>query len=140
MYITLAILHIGCCVAQKQPGILKDKRNLKKCKKLLVALIKNINYTILRREFLRWDEWRFWLVGKIKIDRVRIHDCLLLQAHYDYFICIPYRSHISHPYAYHFRESARSRKSHSGLDYSKTVIIQNPEYITSENAIIDHDE
>ena len=70
----------------------------------------------------------------------RAYDCLLLQAHYDYFICIPYRSHISHPYAYHFRESARSRKSHSGLDYSKTVIIQNPEYITSENAIIDHDE
>lgn len=51
----------------------------------------------------------------------RAYDCLLLQSHYDYFICIPYRSHISHPYAYHFKESIRSKKSHSGLDYSKIV-------------------
>lgn len=51
----------------------------------------------------------------------RAYDCLLLQSHYDYFICIPYRSHISHPYAYHFKESIRSKKSHSGLDYSQIV-------------------
>ena len=70
----------------------------------------------------------------------RAYDCLLLQSHYDYFICVPYRSRISHNYAYLFTKSARSRKSRSGLDYSKTVIIKNPQYLGKEPAVIDRDE
>ena len=40
----------------------------------------------------------------------RRYACLLIQSHYGYFICIPYRTEISHKYAYHFRKSSRSQK------------------------------
>lgn len=70
----------------------------------------------------------------------RPYSCLLIQSHYGYFICIPYRSHIHHKYAYQFRNSIRSKRTNSGLDYSKIVIIQKSEYIGTEDAIIDKDE
>ena len=70
----------------------------------------------------------------------RPYSCLLVQSHYGYFICIPYRSHIHHKYAYKFKNSIRSKKTNSGLDYSKIVIIQKSEYIGTEDAIIDKDE
>lgn len=70
----------------------------------------------------------------------RPYNCLLLQSHYGYFICVPYRSHINHKYAFKFKSSCRSKKTKSGLDYSKTTIITKPDYIGSANAIIDKDE
>ena len=70
----------------------------------------------------------------------RAYNCLLFQTHYDYFICIPYRTEISHPYAFHFKTTARSKVHKSGLDYSKIVIIAKTEYIDSTDAIIDKDE
>ena len=72
--------------------------------------------------------------------RQRAYNCLLFQTHYDYFICIPYRSEVRHDYAYHFKTTARSKVHKSGLDYSKIVIIKNTEYIDSVDAIIDKDE
>ena len=70
----------------------------------------------------------------------RAYNCLLFQTHYDYFICIPYRTEISHQYAFHFTTTARSKAHKSGLDYSKIVIIAKTEYIDSTDAIIDKDE
>lgn len=70
----------------------------------------------------------------------RPYNCLLIQSCYDYFICIPYRSHVNHKYSYRFKCSARSRRAKSGLDYTKIVIIKNPEYIGITDAIIDADE
>ncbi len=70
----------------------------------------------------------------------RPYTCLLLQTRYEYFICIPYRSNISHKYAFHFRKSRRSGKCRSGLDYSKIVIIQRPDFLNPEGAVIDRDE
>ncbi len=70
----------------------------------------------------------------------RAYDCLLFQTHYHYFICVPYRTEISHAYAFHFTKSRRSKKHRSGLDYSRMVIIQNPVYINNESAVIDDDE
>ncbi|MGN0339188.1 MAG: type III toxin-antitoxin system TenpIN family toxin [Lachnospira sp.] len=70
----------------------------------------------------------------------RAYNCLLFQTHYDYFICIPYRTEISHQYAFHFTTTARSKAHKSGLDYSKIVIIEKPDYIDSTDAIIDKDE
>lgn len=70
----------------------------------------------------------------------RPYNCLLIQSHYDYFVCIPYRSQISHPYAFMFHRSKRSRRTKSGLDYTKIVIIKNSDYISSNGAIIDADE
>lgn len=70
----------------------------------------------------------------------RAYNCLLFQSHYDYFICIPYRSEIRHKYAFHFSHTLRSGKHRSGLDYSKIIIIGKTEYIGSKDAIIDRDE
>lgn len=70
----------------------------------------------------------------------RAYDCLLFQTHYDYFICIPYRSEIRHEYAFHFTNTKRSKTHKSGLDYSKIVIIKKTDYIGSSDAIIDKDE
>lgn len=70
----------------------------------------------------------------------RPYNCLLLQSRYGYFICIPYRSNINHKYAFKFKNSVRSRKSNSGLDYSKIIIVTNSEYIGKTDAIIDKDE
>ena len=70
----------------------------------------------------------------------RPYNCLLIQSKYGYFICIPYRSHISHKYAYKFKNSIRSKRTKSGLDYSKVVIVKNTNYISSADAVVDKDE
>lgn len=70
----------------------------------------------------------------------RPYNCLLIQSHYDYFICIPYRSHISHKYAFMFKNSVRSKRTKSGLDYSKIVIITDNKYIGQTDAIVDKGE
>lgn len=72
--------------------------------------------------------------------RKRAYNCLLFESNYNYFICIPFRSEISHPYAYHFKYSIRSRRNKSGLDYTKIVIITKTKYMKDKNAIIDRDE
>ncbi len=64
----------------------------------------------------------------------------MIQTHYDYFVCIPYRSEIHHKYAFKFQNTKRSKKHNSGLDYSKIVIIKNHDFISSESAMIDRDE
>lgn len=69
----------------------------------------------------------------------RGYTCLLIQSHYGYFICIPYRTEISHKYAYHFRKSSRSQKHRSGLDYTKIVIIRDSSYI-DQITTVDQDE
>ena len=70
----------------------------------------------------------------------RPYNCLLIQSHYDYFICIPYRSSISHKYAFKFHNSARSKRTRSGLDYTKIIIVKNTRFLSDEDAIIDSDE
>ncbi len=70
----------------------------------------------------------------------RRYTCLLFQSHYDYFICIPFRSNVNHPYAYHFRKSARSRHSHSALDYTKIVILNNTLHLDKVPGYVDKDE
>lgn len=70
----------------------------------------------------------------------RPYTCLLIDTHEDYLICIPFRSSITHKNSYLFKHSKRSKKTRSGLDYSKVVLIQNNEYIDSKRAIIDQDE
>lgn len=69
----------------------------------------------------------------------RAYNCLLLCTR-SYYICIPYRTEIKHKYAYHFKSSRRSQLHKSGLDYTKTVILQNIDYIDTKPAVIDKDE
>ena len=70
----------------------------------------------------------------------RAYNCILFQTHYGYFICVPYRTEISHKYAYHFKNSARSIMHKSGLDYTKIVIITDKRFIDTQDALIDKDE
>lgn len=69
----------------------------------------------------------------------RPYSCLLVRQH-EYLICVPFRTEIHHKYAYHFRSSERSRKHHSGLDFTKVVIITEQELINEDIAVVDQDE
>lgn len=73
-------------------------------------------------------------------NRTRPYNCILFELNNNYYACIPYRSEISHQYAYHFRRSIRSVQHKSGLDYTKTIIIKNYEYLDASQAVVDHDE
>ncbi|MBE6935609.1 MAG: hypothetical protein E7458_03810 [Ruminococcaceae bacterium] len=78
---------------------------------------------------------------EIVVKKDRPYSCLLIEYMDDLFICIPFRSHVRHRYAYHFKTSVRSKQSRSGLDYSKMVLIQNTEYLDIQTpAVVDQDE
>ena len=70
----------------------------------------------------------------------RPYNCLLVDTHQDYFICIPFRSTISHRNAYLFRGTQRSQRTRSGLDYQKAVLIRDNTYLSNNPAIVDQDE
>lgn len=71
----------------------------------------------------------------------RPYTCLLIDSHDDYFICVPFRSSIRHKNAFMFTGTTRSKKTQSGLDYSKIAIIKNSDYFDSTAiALVDQDE
>lgn len=70
----------------------------------------------------------------------RPYSCIVFELIDGCFVSVPYRTEIKHSYAYLFKNSSRSRRNKSGLDYSKMVIITNFSYIDSGHAIIDQDE
>lgn len=69
----------------------------------------------------------------------RPYSCLLVKQ-YGYLICVPFRTEIRHKYAYHFQASKRSGKHHSGLDFTKAVIVTNQEFINEGIVVVDQDE
>lgn len=70
----------------------------------------------------------------------RPYNCLLIDSHDGYFICIPFRSNINHPNAYMFKRTKRSKFTKSGLYYSKVLIISETAYFDSKKAVVDDDE
>ncbi len=70
---------------------------------------------------------------------VRPYACLLIDTHTDYLICVPYRSQINHRNAFMFTRSKRSRTKKSGLDYSKVVLIKEPNFL-GDKTMVDNDE
>ena len=77
---------------------------------------------------------------ELLLKQKRPYVSLLLEMH-DYFICIPFRTSIKHENAFLFKTSRRSQKNHSGLDYSKLVIIRDKRYIDLKTkVVVDHDE
>ena len=98
------------------------------------------DYQILKLTDVFYREYPNPPYNEILKKNNRAYNCLLFQSHYNYFICIPYRSEISHKYAFHFTNTTRSKEHKSGLDYSKIVIITKTDYIDSVDAIIDKDE
>ena len=80
------------------------------------------------------------LYPEIAQKKTRAYAALLIDRHDDYLICIPFRSNITHGNAYVFRNTARSKRSRSGLDYTKICIIKKTNYIDDSPGIIDADE
>ncbi|MBR0092664.1 MAG: hypothetical protein IJP92_13290 [Lachnospiraceae bacterium] len=74
------------------------------------------------------------------LKETRAYNCLLIDLHYDYYICIPFRTEMHHTNGYRFKSSERSRSHQSGLDYSKIAIIQNGNYLGTSDAVVDRDE
>jgi hypothetical protein len=71
----------------------------------------------------------------------RPYACLLIDAQDGYLICVPFRSAINHQNAFLFTGTQRSKRTRSGLDYSKIVLIQKRSYLDSTaSAIVDRDE
>lgn len=77
---------------------------------------------------------------EIMVKHERPYTCLLIESKDGYLICVPFRSNITHGNAYMFRNSARSRQSHSGLDYSKIVLLTDFTFLDTVPAIVDQDE
>lgn len=70
----------------------------------------------------------------------RPYNCLLIDTSLDYFICIPFRSSVLHNNAYIFKNTIRSKRTRSGLDYSKIVLIKDVSYLDSNHVVVDQDE
>mgnify|MGYP006926051535 FL=1 len=70
----------------------------------------------------------------------RPYSCLMIEAVFDYRICIPYRSSIHHKNAYLFTGTERSRRMRSGLDYTKIVLIRKESYLDPTKVVVDQDE
>ncbi len=70
----------------------------------------------------------------------RPYTCLIIDTCDDYLICIPFRSSISHNEAFLFNGTNRAKRTRSGLDYKKMVLVQNLSYIADSPAVVDSDE
>ena len=70
----------------------------------------------------------------------RPYSCLLVDTHYDYYICVPFRSHINHKNSFMFHGTQRSMRSKSGLDYTKIILINKDNYIDNKKVVVDQDE
>ena len=69
----------------------------------------------------------------------RAYNCILIDLHMDYFICLPFRSDMRHANGYHFKTTIRSQTHKSGIDYSKMVIISDTKYLDG-GVVVDRDE
>ena len=103
-------------------------------------IVTESDYQILKLSELFFKPYPNPPYKEILKKKERAYTCLLFQTHYDYFICVPFRTEISHKYAYKFNNSKRSKKHNSGLDYTKIVIISDTKYLDNKDAIIDKDE
>lgn len=78
---------------------------------------------------------------EIALKKGRPYSCLLIEYVDDTYICVPFRSNVRHKYAYHFKMSNRSKHSASGLDYTKSILIKDNDYLDfTTTAIVDKDE
>lgn len=95
-------------------------------------------YNLSSQFYIDYPQSRY---PEIAVKQGRPYSCLLIEYIDDLFICIPFRSHVKHKYAYHFRTSARSKRDRSGLDYTKVVLIKDDTYLDQTcSAVVDQDE
>lgn len=98
------------------------------------------DYQILKLTDKFYKDYPKELYPELLLKPGRSYTCLLIQSHYGYFICIPYRTNIRHKNAFLFKGTKRSRRFSSGLDYSKIVIAKNSDYIDNKSSTVDKDE
>ena len=98
------------------------------------------DYQIYKLSRLFFDNYQQTSYPEMLAKQGRPHYCLLIDTHCDYFICVPYRSNIGHNNAFLFKNTGRSSRSRSGLDYSKIATIKDTDYLDDENIVIDNDE
>lgn len=98
-----------------------------------------MEFKVVRLTEKFYSEYPAELFPEILQKKSRAYTCLMLGISPDKFICIPYRSEISHQYAYIFKKSMRSKSHRSGLDYTKLVVVLGREYL-SDDGIVDNDE
>ena len=98
------------------------------------------DYQILKLTEVFYNHYPKELYPELLLKTGRSYNCLLIESHYGYFICVPYRTNIHHQNAFLFKGTKRSEHFSSGLDYSKIVIVNEPDYIDSKSSIIDKDE
>lgn len=70
----------------------------------------------------------------------RVYNCVVIDTFYDFLICLPFRSDMSHKYGYRFKESSRSKLTKSGIDFTKMILLENDNYLSDGIALIDKDE
>lgn len=102
--------------------------------------IPEYDYQVLRLTEKFFEQYPPLQYPEMMIKQRRGYGCLLIETHYDFFICVPYRTEIRHKYAYHFKSSKRSKDHHSGIDFTKMIIIKDSEFIDNREAEIDSDE
>ncbi len=100
----------------------------------------NYDFQLVRLTSLFYQDYPHSSYPEILSKNSRTYNCFLFEIWKDIFVCVPYRTEINHKYSYRFKHSARSRQHKSGLDFSKAVIISNPDYISHTAAVIDTDE
>lgn len=77
---------------------------------------------------------------EILIKKDRPYNCIIFELMNEFLVCIPFRTEIKHSCSFMFKNSIRSKKNKSGLDYTKIVIISNLSYIDTNPVVIDQDE
>lgn len=90
----------------------------------------------LSREF--YEHYPNELFPEIASKENRAYTIILIDLN-GFFVGLPYRSYINHKYGYLFRHSERSRRTKSGIDYTKAVIINENLFIGAET-VVDQDE
>lgn len=73
---------------------------------------------------------------------LRVYDVAVFDGPGDYYICIPFRSDMNKKSsAYYFKNSLRSKRGRSGLDFEKMVIVKDTKYLNDKDPVyIDSDE
>lgn len=107
----------------------------------MCAISDDFDYQVLKLTKEFYIDYSKDAYPEILRKETRPYTCLLIQSHYGYFICVPYRTHVGHKHSYKFKADKSSKKSskekQSGLDFSKIVIITNYSYLDNKDAIID---
>lgn len=99
----------------------------------------NFDYEIRKINNSFFEKYNKEEYPEIEIKKSRPYNFMLFETKYDYFVAVPFRTNVKHNNAFKFVGSSRNRAGASGLDYSKLLIIKNPNDI-GEKTDIEKDE